>query len=145
TGELNWKTIQSGPNAITKDKFATVDRNVLYIYSTVTGKVIATGNYPKLVTFGTVSRIYMNDNYIVLTNKQSKTKNYFVFDTNGKFIMDGKAEGFTAAVLNKNTLVFQDAKGVHSINLATRQKIWDVPLESRMNNQHTFVPDESVI
>ncbi|MDN3437288.1 Ig-like domain-containing protein [Planococcus sp. APC 3900] len=145
TGELNWKTIQSGPNAITKDKFATVDRNVLYIYSTATGKVVATGNYPKLVTFGTVSRIYMNDNYVVLTNKQSKTKNYFVYDTNGKFIMDGKAEGFTAAVLNKNTLVFQDAKGVHSINLATRQKVWDVPLESRMNNQHTFVPDESVI
>src|SRR5690606_9262492 len=73
TGELNWKTIQSGPNAITKDKFATVDRNVLYIYSTATGKVVATGNYPKLVTFGTVSRIYMNDNYVVLTNKQSKT------------------------------------------------------------------------
>ena len=145
TGDLNWKTIQSGPNAITKERFATVDRNVLSIYSTATGKVLAYGNYPKLVTFGTISRIYINENYIVLANKQSKTKNYFVYDTNGKFIMDGKAEGFTAAVLNKNMLVYQDSKGVHSINLTTRQKVWEVLLESWMNSAHTFVPNDSVI
>lgn len=145
TGSLNWKIIENGPNAFTKDKFATVGNNVLYIHSTATGKVVATGNYPKLVNFGTISRIYMNESYIVLANKQSKTKNFFVYDTNGKFIMDGKAEGFNAAVLNKNTLVFQDSKGVHSINLATRQKMWRVPLESLVSNEHLFVPDDNVI
>lgn len=145
TGALNWTIIEKGPNAITKDKLAIVDRNVLYIYSTVTGKVMATGNYHEIVNFGKVSRVFMNDNYIVLANKQATGNSFFVYDTNGKFIMQGKAEGFKAGMLNNTSFVFQDSKGIHSIDLITKQKMWHVPLASHMSTQHTFVPDDSVI
>ncbi|WP_017378567.1 cell wall-binding repeat-containing protein [Paenisporosarcina sp. TG-14] len=139
-GLLNWEISAIGPHAITENKFATVDGNygVLYIRSTATGEVLTTN---KIVNFGTVSRIYMNENYIVLASKWS----FVVYDTNGKFIMQDKADVYTGAALSKNTLVFQDSKGIKLYNLSTRQKMWGVPLESRFSTAHTLVPNESVI
>lgn len=140
TGTLNWESSAKGPHAITESKIATVDGNhdVLSIRSTATGEVLTTS---KIVNFGTASRIYMNENYIVLASERS----FLVYDTNGKYIMQEKADDYTGAALSKNTLVIQDSKGIKLYNLSTRQKMWGVPLESRFRTAHTLVPNEGVI
>lgn len=136
TGFLNWEISASGPHAIAENKFARVERSILYVHSTATGEVLTTVKFPYAV-----SKIYMNEFFIVIASQSY----FYVYDTNGNYIMNGNADVFKGGALSKNLLILQDSKGVHTFNLSIRKKIWQVPLEARFNNERLLLPVDNVV
>lgn len=136
TGSLEWEISLAGANAFTADRFARTDGNILYIHSTITGKVLSSVK----VAHG-ASKIYMNEYYIVLATRSS----ILVYDTAGNFIIQLKPDFYTAAALNKTELVLQDSKGVHLFDLANRKKLWHVPLESGISAERLLMPVNNII
>lgn len=121
TGTLNWERSESGPLAITETKFARVHNDLLFIHSTATGEILKTVKF-----LYTIDKIYMNESFIVMSNRSSQ----YVYDTNGNYVMKVGTDVLRGASLTGNTLILQDSKSVYSFNLATRQKLWTVLFEA---------------
>lgn len=130
TGTLNWERSESGPLAITETKFARVHNDLLFIHSTATGDILKTVKF-----LYTIDKIYMNDSFIVMSNRSSQ----YVYDTNGNYVMKIAVDVLDGAALAGNTLILQDSKGVYSYNLSTRQKLWSVPMEDSSFSSETLL------
>ncbi len=144
TGELNWEKTAFGPYAIAEKNFVTMNQQsgLLYIHSTATGEVVKTVNLGSPLK--SINKVYLNEKYIVLSQYSRSSGAFYVLDTEGNFVMNGSQAGVMGAALHQNTLVYQDAKGVHSLDLATRRKMWDVPLESNASREESLMPVDGV-
>ncbi|MDN7241699.1 Ig-like domain-containing protein [Planococcus sp. N028] len=128
TGSLNWEINVKPLYAIAEERFVTIDSNKLFIHSTATGEILKTVTFPGLLHAGQISKVYIDEKYILVTGTSSKI---LVYGVNGNLIRDFYADGVQKAVLYKDTVIFQNSNGLHSLDISTRSKLWHVPLVPR--------------
>ncbi|MDN7241693.1 Ig-like domain-containing protein [Planococcus sp. N028] len=145
TGKLLWEKEILGKYAIGEDVFVIGDNQWTFpIYSSDTGKEIKRVSFPSNFTYRG-SKIYMNENYILFFGSVKFGGKMLVYDTDGNYVTYHNHSGVTGAALYKDTLLFQDGRGIYAMKISTQEKLWHVPADTYWNNDEDLIPKDNKI